>query len=304
MSTELVNTMNEPFLQFEWPVAPAYEWRDWLDSNGQPVVVPAEGLASFQSCSGVELASKRLGETGPVLCPTGDPGASRRYRPMQREHAALFRTFAALDYRDPAAIRAFANKYGRLGLEPQRQLIEGSMERPDHYVEGESHLAWAREICRMKEALRLAHRQTPSDSERRKLSRLFDVNLQWVQGRMIFDPDKPPRFSVAPLSLLTAMWLQLALAIAGDKQFVECKHCHRLMEISTEETGFRTHREFCSDSCKTKDYRKRKRTALELAARGASVSTIADRAATNGRTVRRWVAAFEKKRQSAAKGDK
>lgn len=124
----------------------------------------------------------------------------------------------------------------------------------------------------MKEALRLAQGRTASDKGRRRLSWLFNVNLQQVRGRMIFDPERPPRFSVAPLSLLTAMWVQLALAIAGDKQFVECKHCHRLMEISTED-------------------------------RGTSVSTIADRVATNSRTVRRWVTAFEKERRSAAAGD-
>jgi len=59
--------------------------------------------------------------------------------------------------------------------------------------------------------------------------------------------------------------MQLALAITEDKRLVACKCCDRMFEISTEQTEFRRHREFCSESCKTTDYRKRKRIALDLA---------------------------------------
>ena len=86
------------------------------------------------------------------------------------------------------------------------------------------------------------------------------------------------------------MWLQLALSVAGDKEFRGCKHCKRLFEISTENTGYRKHREFCSESCKTKDYRKRKRTALKLAGEGKSVAVVATRTGTNAVTVRAWLA--------------
>ena len=87
------------------------------------------------------------------------------------------------------------------------------------------------------------------------------------------------------------MWLQLALAFTGEKRFVACKFCRRLFEISTEQTGFRTHREFCSDSCKTKDYRKRKRTDLRLAGSGARLREISQKANTEVATVRAWLTA-------------
>lgn len=290
-----MNTVIEPFLEFEWPVAAAYAWTDWLDSDGQPVVVPPEGLASLESCSAVELASERLEETGPVLGPSDSSRQPTRYRPMDRKHAALFRSFAEINYKDKEAIHAFATTFGLLGLKPQVQLVPRAKERPEHYAEGEPHLAWAREICWMREALRLAERRKRKDQDR--LTWLVDGHLQHLEGRMKFDPMLRPRFSIVPRTLLDALWLQLALFLAGNKRFVECKFCHRLFEISTEQTGYRTHREFCSMSCKTNDYRKRKRTALQLAARGVSVGTIAEQIETKTATVRRWVSAYKAQRK-------
>ena len=164
----------------------------------------------------------------------------------------------------------------------------------------------------MREALQLSRTRTPAEEtelrvarnrvrleppyedDREKLAWLFNVHLQHVQGRMMVEADTAPRLSFAPLTLLSAMWLQLALWVAGDKEFRACKHCQRLFEISTEQTGFRKHREFCSESCKTMDYRKRKRTALKLAGEGQSVAVIATRTGTNAATVRAWLAATRK----------
>jgi DNA-binding NarL/FixJ family response regulator len=108
---------------------------------------------------------------------------------------------------------------------------------------------------------------------------------------MTLESGVPPRLSFAPASLLAAMWLQFALAIAGDKPFVACKFCGRFFEISTEQTGFRTHREFCSDSCKTMDYRRRKRMALRLASEGCAIGQIARDLKTKPATVRAFIRA-------------
>jgi len=62
-----------------------------------------------------------------------------------------------------------------------------------------------------------------------------------------------PQF--VPKSLLGAMWLQFAFAIAGDKQYRACKVCKKWFEISGQH---RITRQFCSDACKTKDFRTRK----------------------------------------------
>ena len=92
--------------------------------------------------------------------------------------------------------------------------------------------------------------------------------------------------------------VELALAIADNKQFLACKFCRRLFEVSTSPTGFRTHREFCSDSCKTKDYRRRKRVALHLSTQGRSVQEIARQANTKAVTIHKWLKAGKVRRKS------
>ena len=91
------------------------------------------------------------------------------------------------------------------------------------------------------------------------------------------------------MTLLAAMWLQFALAVSENKRFVECKFCNRLFEISRDQTGFRTHRKFCSGACRTKDYRRRKRAARKLAAEGSPLSTIAEQVQADRATVRGWL---------------
>ena len=299
-----MNSTSELFVDFEWDVAPAYAWKDWLNPNGRPITVRAKGLSSLESCTAVELAVTRAAEeqreTGPVLGPSD--GIARLYRPMDREHAGLFRTFAALDYRDREAIRAFASTYGLLGLPQQVQHVPARRTRAEHTAVGESHLAWAQEICLMKEAVRTA--ATPEthpplrERNQHRLDWLFQRQLQYVRPRVTFDSTEWPRFSVVPLTLLAAMWLQLSRALTGGKRYVPCKFCQRFLELSTEQSGYRSHREFCSDSCKTNDYRRRKRTALQMAARGLSLAVIANRVDTKVATVRSWLA---EQRPSAAR---
>ena len=307
--TELVNTMQDAFLDFDWPVAPCYEWQDWLDASGHPVVVPNEGLISLESASAMELAweqSEQTGEeTGPVLSPViRDVTEVRRYHPMQRQHAALFREFGDLDYANRTAVLAFAERYGLLGVPTQDQSVrvrDGDGEWRDHYAFGEPHLRWALEICLMREGLRLAGGKRSFKGSRR-LKWLFDRHLQHVQGRLTFNPAGDPQLALEPLTLVSAMWLQLALAITGEKRFVACKFCRRLFEISTEQTGFRSHREFCSDSCKTRDYRKRKRTAMRLAAGGKGLREISEKTGTEAATVRTWLASAKRGRRSKSGG--
>ena len=138
--------------------------------------------------------------------------------------------------------------------------------------------------------------------ERRKLEWLFNVHLQHVQARMVFERELPARLSFKPLTLLSAMWLQLALAITEDKQFLACKFCHRVFEISTEQTGFRRHREFCTDSCKTKDYRRRRRDALRLIRDGESLASVSKHTSTGPATIRRWVRT-DKARRTTKRGE-
>src|SRR5687768_5408428 len=98
-SAETVNTANQPFFEFEWPVAPDYRWVEWLDANGNPVSL--SGFAAHPNTSAA-LVEEKGEETGPVLMIVEGPHTT--IRPMDRDHATLFRGFAALDATDPDAI--------------------------------------------------------------------------------------------------------------------------------------------------------------------------------------------------------
>jgi hypothetical protein len=302
--------MNDAFADFSWTVAPHYEWQDWLTEGGKPQSVPAEGLASSESAAGLELLWNRSFKVnkqyGPLLCPViKDSTQVRSYCPMDRDHAALFREFADLDYQSTESILGFAKRYGGLGLVSASQSIRAPSPSGGthwHHAFGEPYLQWALEICLMREGLGFGERKPRNMSDFKRLKWLFDRNLQHVQGRLGFGPAKEPRVLLEPLTLISAMWLQLSLAITGEKEFVACKFCRRLFEISTEQTGYRRHREFCTGACKTKDYRKRRRTALRLAKSGSGLRDIAASTGTDGATVRAWIAAA-RKGQKSRKGE-
>lgn len=302
--------MNDAFYDFEWTVAPHYEWQEWLDASGRPVLVPSDDLMGLDSPDAVELAwnyaQERDEEYGPVLCPViKDAAEVRRYHPMQRDHAALFREFGDLEYTNRASLQAFAQRYGSLGVPTQSQAVrirDENGERRDHHAYGEPYLQWALEICLMREGMRLEGRKRLTSDDSRRLKWLFDRNLQHVQGRLGFGRAGEPKLALEPLTLIAAMWLQLGLAITGEKRFVACKFCRRLFEISTEQTGFRSHREFCSDSCKTKDYRKRKRTALRLAGSGIRLREISEKTGTETATVRAWLTSAKRRRGARSGG--
>jgi hypothetical protein len=60
-----------------------------------------------------------------------------------------------------------------------------------------------------------------------------------------------------PRDLLGALWLQFARAMSGNKAYRVCKECGQWFEVSPERS--RTTRQFCSDACKSKAYRGRKK---------------------------------------------
>ena len=284
--------MTDAFFAFEWPVAPDYYWEEWLDSKDRPVRPSARELHPNTS---KVFQIEEGKETGPVLM--AREGTHTFFRPMERENAALFRVFADLDPFNLDEIKSFVGKHGWLGGARQFQLHK-KRDGSFHRAEGEPHTLWISEIKKIREAIWLWEHPRVRAGELGKWLWLFDTHLQHVQGRMIAAGDKPPQLKIAPMHLLSAIWLQFALAVAGDKHYVGCKTCDRQIEISTAQSGYRTNREFCSNSCKTQDYRKRKREALRLARRGEGLVAIAKSIDTERKTVRGWLNAFKDKQRT------
>ena len=287
-----MNTTERPFYESEWVIANDYEWREWLDSDHRAVHQSEWELhPNTSSIPRVEEGQ----ESGPVL--TATEGPHRVLHPMSRANAALFRRFADLDASNLDEILSFARTYGFLGTDRVMQVL-ALADGSTHHAEGEPYVLWVQEIAQIKRAMYLSNRSGKSQETRKYLEWLFGSHLQKVQGRIVFSADGELEFRVQPMTLLAAMWLQLALAVAGDKDFRKCKYCHGHIEISTAASGFRTNREFCSDSCKTNDYRKRKRTAIRLFWAKESVSVIRKKVDTPLATVRKWIAEAKSARKA------
>ena len=131
---------------------------------------------------------------------------------------------------------------------------------------------------------------------RRALQILINEQISaCVQGRLIWGDDRQElEFHVVPDSLLGALWLQMARAVANVKQYRDCPICGRTIEISRdkvegERTGKREDVQFCSNACRSKNLRTRQAEARRLARRGRSVAQIAEKLGTQTATVRKWI---------------
>lgn len=279
--------MDAPLLQLEWPVASAYAWSEWLDDRNRPSVVPPRYLTSRQA---IFAAARRYGPMGPRIAPVDGAAIGTRYHPMDRTHATLFRIFAALDPANQEAIRDFVSTYGWLGVAVDTQTVPPTRQHPAHIAYGESHLTWAYEIACMQEALSQWEQPKRTPKREATVDDLIRTHLRGaVDVGVTRDQDDRRRVSYTPRNLLSALWVQLMLATFPNRSVAYCKYCDRPIEISTAETGHRTSRVFCSDSCKTMEHRRRKRTALQLADAGHTVRQIANMTATRSTTIRRWI---------------
>jgi hypothetical protein len=107
--------------------------------------------------------------------------------------------------------------------------------------------------------------------------------------------------SFVPQSLIGLMWLQLAQAVNGNKQYRQCLACKTWMLISRETAGKRSSRFTCSNACRMKVYYGRIIQARNLRRQGLSVRQIAGRLAADEQAVRRWIGMGARTRRAGGK---
>jgi hypothetical protein len=64
-----------------------------------------------------------------------------------------------------------------------------------------------------------------------------------------------------PHNLIGFLWAQFSEAVAGGKKFRQCASCTRWMEIAPGQG--RPEKNYCSDACRMRAYRKRKATKVQ-----------------------------------------
>jgi hypothetical protein len=306
--------------------------------------VPTEGYEWVDTRDGAVLAARTA---------AGRPESQRRYRPLSKPFASLFREFSELPI-EPDAILNFANRYGMLGGPVAVPVTKKGLSIYSDHPRGELlHErtiskattrefqrfgkplpdSWADHIGVMKATLtaaaRLAGGETLWDGNvlsivppRERVSATHADGAQKVKAptpfargmegpfvathltkmlrrvvapRIDWIPHPAPgrfRFELAPDSLIGCLWLQVAQALSQQKQYRTClaPGCGRPIEVSRDPLmGARSDIQFCSDACKSRDYRYRKTEARRLAGEGKTLAQIAKALSRDVATIRRWV---------------
>ncbi len=105
------------------------------------------------------------------------------------------------------------------------------------------------------------------------------------------DPARTMAFKIVVPNLIDVLWIQFAVAVANEKQFLSCEVCGRAFELDDN----RVDRRFCDNACRMKAYRDRKKKAIEMHRRGKSIKDICSALDSDMKTIRGWLKPKEKK---------
>jgi hypothetical protein len=110
-----------------------------------------------------------------------------------------------------------------------------------------------------------------------------------VAAGMAWDAERRrPGLELTAWTMLSAIWLQLADAVANEKTFSRCAECRRWFEVGPE--GAPSHRRYCSSSCRTRALRERQDRARRLyTIHKMSFEAIAEELDSDVGTVKRWI---------------
>jgi len=250
---------------------------------------------------------KGSGKPGRYLCEL--PGAEREYRPL--DDGSLFYTFAEAHPADEEGILRLANQYGWLFDHQFALAGEGPWA-------GEPVKSWNVEIEFLHSAVelweakhlrkwikfkgaeaiyhgplgfyRISAAETLTRAATHVLQRYVDEYLKRTcEVRFLWDlGHNSPAVHELPSSLLASLWLELAFAIQSKRpeDFRRCGDCRRRFDTAEEK---RQDSKFCSNACRSRNYRKRLKEAQRLRDKGLSLREIARRLNSDTRTVKGWV---------------
>ncbi len=109
-----------------------------------------------------------------------------------------------------------------------------------------------------------------------------------VEYRMVWHlGQNRPVSREAPSGLWGAVCLQFSAAVDGRRQYHRCPVCRRWFGVGIG--GGRSHKVFCTDSCRVQNTLLRREKARELHAGGKTAKQIAQELGTEERTVKGWV---------------
>jgi len=153
--------------------------------------------------------------------------------------------FAYLDDTDDSCLR-FANSFGYLGWFLDRKAADRLGPQ------GEPLSFWRNQIADMRQAVDAWQASPDAFFSNRELTiTRLDASLVPIGGK--------PTLRIRPRSLMGAIRLQFAQAVASGLDIRTCDHCGKLFEIGG--AGRTRKARFCSDRCRS-DYHVAKRKVL------------------------------------------
>ncbi len=219
-----------------------------------------------------------------------------RYEPLEKD-SGLFRTFADTEP-TPNGVEIFASSYGFLGLTRYEVRPDEAYATPqDHDAVGEHLDDWQLEIKWMRTAIELARAassgstreiqrvlrihgtaatltdrdgtklplklqtELPDDpvlASKQVLAKVASERLQGSMQTSLVTQEGSISARSRPTSLIAALWLQFALNIDDPNSYRKCDQCKRWFEVTPSVN--RKDRKYCSNACRTKAYRRRKKT--------------------------------------------
>jgi predicted nucleic acid-binding Zn ribbon protein len=250
------NLFDEPGPIAEWP-------REWREFSGYAIHTPTRLGEEYFSAQDGYLPSEFF-----------------KYYDAFAE-PALFRIFATLganvggadDFFLPctedqlASMLEFCNAHGVYSEDPTRIKI-------DAYY--------------MNYAVEVSQRAKTRKSAADDLNSVIE-QMAWgpVRPKVFRTPHGAVDFQIHVEDLKTALWFQLAIAVARAKEFRACEVCGKPFEVSPEVN--RKDRVTCSDACRSRAYRRRKARAIELRAGGKKLREIAKAVGSDMKTIKGWL---------------
>lgn len=210
--------------EFEWPVDQAgYEIR----KEAEPYLLPLTRFMLPDPPPEIEL-----------VYPRGGP--PRYYRPMDDEHAGLWLRFAHT-CTSPEQVLAFANSYGLLNT--RGDLPAGVLASRFDYLNHTLGLArYLRQIAAALDA-----------DERECAARLYNVFDRIEHMKIVIQTNRKSfktELKFAPMTLVSALMIQAAEAITGNRRFRRCRNdrCTQWFQVGQGAASIR--KEFCTDRCR------------------------------------------------------